>query len=395
MREREWRTWSLEKWTAVLSGVVTVLTAVVALGWWVGPVVVKKLTSRAAVCGISEKGRVLLDAAWLTVPAEGAGDPRPAVTGSCNSRGGGRSVSRRGPGSYEVILQDLGVDGGTVEVTAVSGAHRVCGTGGWGRTADGVDLTIRVTCVDGRGARADSGFAVRFLQGYVGIGTLAYLRYELGTTSPFIPDDNYSFNSFHRPNSVKRLRAGVYVASLQGVQRSADSGMPGVVKVTPVGDVVHACNPTVWDPHHDEVTGAGWMQVEVECFDAAGAPVDSRFALSYSVGLAAPPGIVARGAQLWSNQAAMRSFTPNPVWQFSSAGPLALVERRSAGDYVVKMPAAELTRGGHTQVSAYHTAASCHPDAVPHERDDVVSVRIRCWSRGAPADARFSLLFQS
>jgi hypothetical protein len=98
---------------------------------------------------------------------------------------------------------------------------------------------------------------------------------------------------------------------------------------------------------------------------------------------------------LWSNQPGTRSFTPNSVWQFSSAGRLAMVERRSAGDYVVKMPAAELTRGGHTQVSAYHTAASCHPDAVPDEQDDVVTVRVRCWARGAPTDARFSLLFQS
>ncbi|SNS62935.1 hypothetical protein [Actinoplanes regularis] len=394
-REREWHTWSLEKWIAVLGTVTSVAGALVSLVYWAWPGAAKQIAAREASCGFSDHGRVLLDAAWLTVPADAAADSRPAVTGACNSRGGDQAVTRRARGSYEVRLQDLGVDSGTVEVTAVSGAHRVCGAGGWGRTPRGLDLRVLVNCVDEHGVPADSGFALRFLQAFAGTGTLAYLRYDLGAATPFFPAANYSFNSFNAPNSVERRGRGVYEAYLQGVQRSAESRMPGVVKVTPVGDAVQVCNPAVWYPYHQETTGVDSMFVKVECFDASGAPVDSGFTLTYSVDLAAPPGIIVKGAQLWTDDAGARRYTPNSLYQFTSAGRLAMVERRSTGDYLVKMPDAALTDGGHTQVSAYHTSATCHPDAVPAQRDGAVTVRVRCLASGTPVDARFALLFQS
>jgi len=346
------------------------------------------------VCGMSPPGEPsLLAGGYVVVDSPDAARPRPALRRSCNSREAGNHVVRRGAGHYDVRLGKLGVDGGTVEVTAISDEPRICGAEGWGIAGNGTDLVAQVACADGSGAARDSGFVLNFRQAQPGTGDLAYLRYDDQPGKLSIPEPNYSFNSAGSAVSVERRGTGEYAVYLQDMQRSLERKMPGVAKVTSLGPVPRACNPGAGSAWTSPRSHKSFLVLKVRCTDAAGVATDTRFTVTYVVRLASRPGERTAGAQLRADQAHARRYTPTSRYQYNSTGSSMTIERAGPGRYAVELTGFD-GEDGMAQVSAFDGDASC---AVAHSAGrlhDTTTVGVRCWQNGRPADAEFVLLHQ-
>ncbi|GGQ67886.1 hypothetical protein [Couchioplanes azureus] len=386
--------WSLEKWIAAAGFAITVAGFVAGGVAWLIDQTSAGMAARRPVCGMSTTAEPdLLVGGYVVIDTPEAAKTRPSVARACNSRDADNRVTRRGPGRYDVRLENLGVDGGTVEVTAVSDGARVCGTDGWGMAENGKDLDARVVCSDQRGTPRDSGFTLRFLQARAGTGALAYLRYDAGSASPFVPDPNYSFNSFSSSVSVEREAVGEYEIFLEDIQQSVDNGAPGVVKVTSLGPVPRVCNPRMWNSWRNKETGKRFLMAKVHCTDAAGVAVDTGFTATYTVELASRPDLRVPGAQLWADDEHAPRYTPMMSYQYNSTGHDIMVQRTGPGSYRVELAGFSASRG-QAQVSGYGGSAYCAVAHSVEQLGDSTTVGVRCWRNGRPADARFVLLHQ-
>lgn len=102
-------------------------------------------------------------------------------------------------------------------------------------------------------------------------GALAWLWSNEPETDAYSPDARYQFNSTGADNAVTRTAAGEYTATFPGVGKEE-----GVFQVTGQGE---AASRTIarWVLDGEE------MNVEVRCFAADGAAVDSGFLVSYNI----------------------------------------------------------------------------------------------------------------
>ncbi|WP_412738295.1 hypothetical protein [Krasilnikovia sp. MM14-A1259] len=345
-------------------------------------------------CGMSMVGETaLLAGGYVVVDSSAATKARPSPARSCNSLDAPNRVTRRDAGRYTVRMEKLGVNGGTVEVTAVSDAARICGTDGWGMADNGIDLDVQVVCADEQGTSRDTGFAVRFLNARAGTGALAYLRYDAGSRSPVMPDANYSFNSFGSPITVEREGTGEYEVFIQDIQESVNRGVPGVVKVTALGSVPRVCNPNMWNSWTNPKTGNRFLLAKVHCFDATGVRVDAGFTLTYTVELASRPDLQMPGAQLWANDEHAQRYTPMLSYQYNSTKHDSMIRRNGPGGYAVEIAGFDEDRG-QTQVSGYGGSAYCTVAHSTGQPGNSTTVGVRCWQSGRPVDSKFVLLHQ-
>ncbi|GIF01673.1 hypothetical protein [Paractinoplanes rishiriensis] len=389
IRRREWREWKLTDWFAVAGVIGPLVTGLVVGG---ANIVQERAAASEPVCGTqtdaTQPGRV--GSGYVLVDPDDAAERRPAVARSCNSRDGQNRVARTGPGRYQVHLERLGIDGGTVEITPVGPAIRVCGTSGWGMAAKSADLVVHVVCSDEHGANRDSGFDLRFFQATADTGAMAYLRYEAGPEKAVLPDPNYAFNSFNTEMTVQREGTGAYRVFVQDMQQA----VPGAVKVTSYGNAPRICNPMLWHPWQNPGNGKRFLLSEVNCFDTGGRPADSGFVLTYAAQPAAGPHSRVAGALLWANDPHAARYTPALDYQYNSTGRASMIRRHGPGDYVVELSGFN-GDSGHTQVSAYAGAANCATSQVDEGADDTARVRVRCWLRGLSADTSFTLLYRA
>lgn len=189
-----------------------------------------------------------------------------------------------------------------------------------------------------------------------------------------------SINSFSQPNSVSRTGVGEYQVTFGGL--GAD-GPAGIVHVTSRQANASSC------------TVAGWLEITadrvvlVRCFDAAGAPADTRFDVVYTRPSA---GADIRGF-LWAGEPTVDDYVPSLLYQFNAAGPLAQVQRLADGLYRADLPGLADDANVGVMVSAYgDTLVRCRV------LDFGVSVEARfgadvlCQNAaGAAADAAFTL----
>jgi hypothetical protein len=211
--------------------------------------------------------------AWSGRPAEPnyIADRAYALGGD----GAGVRIERSAPGAYRVTLGDvLAAAGGNVQVSAYGSTPRRCQVARW---SGGKAF---VSCRDASGAPADAAFTVLAVGAAAG-REVAYAwsgdaaaRGALDATYASVPGGGAA--------AVSRAGAGRYSVSL-------GSGVHNV-QVTSYGDDGAHCVVDSW--------GAG--TAKVSCFDAAGAPKDSRFSVlaanmpSAVVAPSAPTNVVAQ-----------------------------------------------------------------------------------------------------
>jgi hypothetical protein len=195
------------------------------------------------------------------------------------------------------------------------------------------------------------------------------------------PPSSYSYNSKGGANTVVRIGVGSYRVELAGL---ADRG--GNVQVVAYGSGSERCKVSNW------YSSATTLNVNVLCFTAAGAPVDTLFVAFYARETAAVPTAV-YGAYLWAHDAASTDSTPEPEYQWNSTGTLGRVHRDSAGAYTVTLPGQYVT-GGSVQVTSYGVGTQHCKVASWYVDGSDTRIAVRCFTpAGAPSDSMFSLLY--
>jgi hypothetical protein len=307
----------------------------------------------------------------------------PSVTYQKSSAGAVDTMVRTGTGAYTLTFPNLGVNAGTVNVTAYGTGSEMCKVKSWLAGAGG--LAVRVLCFTAAGAPVDTQFTATFAKP-VGGSRWAYVWANLPAAGSYTPHTTYQGNATGATNTITRLSTGRYEVRLPGV-----GGPSGAAKVTAYGSGSEACKVDGWSQSgSDEL-------VTVQCTTAAGVATDAQFTMTFHAEggvLGVPTRWTAGRAHVLADQPASASYTPGPDLQFNSTGGTNTITRSSTGVYTVFLPGL-WSRRGDVQVTAYADAARCKVASWggPFFAANV-SVGVRCFDNaGAPADARFVMSF--
>lgn len=205
---------------------------------------------------------------WANQPS--AEEYQPAAGYSYNSAGGVQ-VTRSATGSYTVVFEEAarmpGTNGGVVHATAYGpGTTALCTVGSWGSWF-GDDLLVSVRCFGPDGEPVDTRFVANYTNTtFDGDGRMAYFWTDQATPEgERTLTHTYQYDSAGGPISYERVGTGEYRFDMPRDDRPV---FP-MVHVTAYGSTAAHCQiawPDAW---------------EVRCVDHDGAPVDSRFTVTY------------------------------------------------------------------------------------------------------------------
>jgi hypothetical protein len=156
--------------------------------------------------------------------------------------------------------------------------------------------------------------------------------------------NNYKYNSVGGQIHVQHAATGSYVVIFDGIGVAG-----GVAHASSYGSNSNFCTIVSWYQSGSD------QKVEVKCFTATAAPVDTTFLVNFASGHWG----LTKFSYLWADQPATVSYEPFPNYRYDSSGATPKVKRLSPGRYQVYLPAsADL--GGEPyslQVSAYGSVA--------------------------------------
>jgi hypothetical protein len=213
----------------------------------------------------------------------------------------------------------------------------------------------------------------------------AYVWADQPWATYYTPFSTYQFNSSGAVNTISRSGVGRYTVHVPRL--GSDSG---TVLVTAYGSSADQCKVAWW--YNDESA----QEIEVRCFDQAGAPTDSRFTMSYTNQVGGASGV---RAYVWADQpTAEAEYSPAAAYQANYTGASNRVKRNSVGSYRVYLPVDFVGLFGHMQVTAYGTG----PERCKVDRtfgwfggpEPTVFIDVACFtSAGAPVDTKFTLTY--
>jgi hypothetical protein len=240
-------------------------------------------------------------------------------------------------------------------------------------------MRVNVRCHTAAGALSDTMFVAQYFR--TGAGNpfqQAYLWANSPLAASYTPSSFYSWNSRGGTNKVSRVSTGVYTASLPGF-----TTIGGNVAITAYGSDSSYCKISSW----------GVSTVNVRCFTAAGAPVDTMFTLRYTDKHVA--NSFQRGAYVWANQPATAGYTPSTTYAFHSQGNAITAARTSAGQYQIRIPNLAALNRTSVMVTGYG-ATNTNCDVVSWGSNGIggVNVNVRCQTAaGVAADSMFTLSY--
>lgn len=303
-----------------------------------------------------------------------------------------RSVDATGP-LYTIRFPDLGLSGGTVQVTAYGSGSEACQVQSWAPLSG--DQLVLVRCFDDAGNAVNS----RFTAAYTNVespadGELAYVWNSNATSTlytPYTPNLTYQASSGGSNITITRSGTGLYSAHMPGI------GNPDTthVQVTPYGSTPARCTTPGWGYNF-----AGNAQdATVHCFSMDGDPMDSRFTLT----LAAETNILglANCCNPDGNSSAYALvFTPEVNGEFDlwepkefASNPFAtgVGNRIGIGRYSVSWYPHISHGPGNVQVTAYSgPAVNCKVVSW----GNTSGINVNCYDTdGDAADAWFTLAF--
>lgn len=200
-----------------------------------------------------------------------------------NQHGLPNTITRTAPGEYAISLGGVGMEEGVIQVTAITETGTVCSPGWW-EIDESNNKIVHVYCYNAAGEMVDSWFGL-----WHGSAVTANSPADAWEVWPrgaslmvnhyhdegqYVPGMDFQFNSAGLQNEAVWTSTGTYDVIMPGVFIEG-----GVFQVTAFedGTGVAACNTFRWG-----FEGEDGVRVTVKCFDAAGAPVDSPFYISYT-----------------------------------------------------------------------------------------------------------------
>lgn len=191
-----------------------------------------------------------------------------------------------------------------------------------------------------------------------------------------------SASSMGQANTITRTGVGAYEVRFGGLTSGSDT-TSGVMHVTARQGNANFCVVGGWDPDGTDRVAS------VFCYDAAGAPADTRFDVVFT----RPAAGNEIRAFLWANAPSDDAYVPDLVYQYSAAGPIAAIERFAAGRYRAYLPALSRDDRLGFMLSAYGgEPRRCRVVDLGIRDDGRFGVDVACEdAAGAPADSRFTL----
>jgi hypothetical protein len=173
------------------------------------------------------------------------------------------------PGQYKVTIPGMGAKGGVVHVTAINPKPHWCQTEKFGQS--GADEVVVIGCYLPGGVRDKTAFSLSFgqLHGAIaGPGAFGYV--DAQPTGALVSQ----YNSAGAANAVAHPAVGQWIVKLPGL--GTPGPQAGSLQATAVNPSVPArCKVGKW------ASSASGQTVSVWCFNAGGAPFDTRFHLTF------------------------------------------------------------------------------------------------------------------
>jgi hypothetical protein len=320
---------------------------------------------------------------WANDPASASYTPN--ATYSFNSAGGAINISRSGAGTYAVRFSGLGGGasaGGNVLVTSYGGGSEICKVVNW--NSAGADFTVNVRCFTAAGAAVDTMYTVRVAWNNSASHSerISYAWADNPASASYTPSTMYSLNAWGGAINISRSGVGTYAVRFSGFGGGASAG--GSVLVTPYGSGTETCKVASWDSSEADFT------VNVRCFTAAGAAVDTMYTVLAARGNSASVNHMCGYA--WADNPASASYTPSAMYSFLSLTGATSISRSGVGTYAVRfLGLGGGSSGGNVQVTAYGSdAATCKVASWGFAPTDFIA-NVRCFKSGVPVDARYSI----
>ncbi|MEV4479669.1 hypothetical protein [Micromonospora coxensis] len=206
---------------------------------------------------------------WAHAPT--TAEYRPSWGYTATDTEGGVLIRRTGTGAYTVVLEQAPARTGVAHVVAYGGGPVHCTVAGWYRSLVAPDLLIQVRCFAATGAPVDSRFVATFSnRRQIHQGRLAWF-----VTDQAVPTGlrtlpaGYGYDSTGGAIRYERLETGRYQFRMNPNPDPPGTAYFPLTHVTALGTSAVNCQIS-WPDH--------W---QVRCANAAGIPVDARFAVTY------------------------------------------------------------------------------------------------------------------
>ena len=225
-----------------------------------------------------------------------AGSTTPLALYSYNPTGAANQINRVEAGVYSVGWPGISVPTGAINaqfVTAYSGPN-----GGFCMELNWSGAALNFRCYDQAGAPSDMASTIVLVGSGTFSGRSAFAWIDAATSSAEA-SQTWRHHPFGDSISSAHVATGRYVVRFARLQRTGAADREGVI-VNAYGSTAAVCQPSA---PTSTLTG---LEVAVQCFDAAGAAVDTRFTILLVDG--ARPG--AKLAFALADQPTAATYTP-------------------------------------------------------------------------------------
>jgi hypothetical protein len=212
---------------------------------------------------------------WADQPTSSA--YTPDLDYQYNPFGGTNTITRNGVGNYTANFPGLDRTGGTVLVGSFGSAPAHCQVTDWGSGSSGTN--VNVNCTDGTGTAADEYFTLVYSinatagygDGSIGGGAI-WARNDT-TKTPYDVSTRYSKNIDGEEMTAQRIGKGRY----QWTMNVEPQWTSSTVLVTAYDAPGSYCSTDAW------FSNSEYTSVYVNCFDATGAPANTRFTATFQL----------------------------------------------------------------------------------------------------------------
>lgn len=244
--------------------------------WWAGGAVLAVLAAGLAVAGPGGAAQAAVPDRFGFVLWNGT-SPVPSGTSPAAT-----TVTVLGVGRYEVVFPGQAAAGGVVHVTAINSAPHWCQVDAFGPS--GPDERVKISCYRVGGTLDPSSFSAIFSSSSGPAGANGHFGYVDSQPSGALISQ---YNSAGQGNIVTPGPPGQWQVDFPGL--ATPGPVAGSLQSTAVNPQIAArCKVAGW------ASSLSGQSVKVYCFDAAGAPLNTRFTLTYQYqrslyGAVAPP----------------------------------------------------------------------------------------------------------
>ncbi len=313
--------------------------------------------------------------AWGDQPSADSYTPSTtySFSSASDSTNSEATITRSSVGVYNVSfagLENVGVNGGHVQVSGYNSDSSYCGVGSWSSSS------TSVYCFDTAGVAVDAFFTVAFLKPEADTPGIAYAWVNDISSDSSTASTTYSYNPGGNDVAVTRAGVGNYTVLFEGYDPNGLIG--GHVQVSSYGGTSSTCTVRSW----------GAESVNVLCFDPVGAPVDAAYTVLYTKPEVGTESL----AYAWANNASADTYTPSALYSYNPTSAAISISRSAVGTYNVSFDefAGVGFNGGNVLVTAYGGGAQrCKVSSWGSSNANILCLD----TAGSAVDANYTVMF--